>query len=110
MIRINYQTFGTKGFNLRLRLYNNVTKETKFITVNKLIKGSVQKKHWNAKRQVLYPGAPFSEENNDTLVKFKKKYEDKALNWVGSLDSFLLEMKNGSIDPDSHKLDRKSVV
>ena len=103
MIRINYQTFGTKGFNLRLRLYNNVTKETKFITVNKLIKGSVQKKHWNAKRQVLYPGAPFSEENNDTIVKFKKKYEDKALNWVGSLDSFLLEMKNGSIDPDSHK-------
>ena len=35
MITINYQTFGNKGFQLRLRLYRNG--ETKFINVTKLL-------------------------------------------------------------------------
>lgn len=36
MITINYQTFGNKGFQLRLRL--DQSGETKFINVTKLLK------------------------------------------------------------------------
>ena len=36
MITINYQMFGNKGFQLRLRLYQSG--ETKFINVTKIVK------------------------------------------------------------------------
>ncbi len=42
MITINYQMFGTKGFQLRLRLYQDG--ETKFINVTKMLKGGVKPK------------------------------------------------------------------
>ena len=71
MVTINYQSYGTKGFNLRLRFYQNG--ETKFIAVNKLLKGDLQSKHWNQKKQKFIPSAPFSEENNAILVEMKQK-------------------------------------
>ena len=37
MVTINYQTFGKKGFGLRLRIY--LDGETKYIVVNKFLKG-----------------------------------------------------------------------
>ncbi len=40
MITINYQMFGNKGFQLRLRLYQDG--ETKFINVTKLLKFGVK--------------------------------------------------------------------
>ena len=45
MININYQTYGSSGLNVRLRLYQNG--ETKFVNVNKLLIGNLMKKHWN---------------------------------------------------------------
>lgn len=98
----------TRGFSLRLRLYSNVTKEIKYICVNKLLNGNLQRKHWNVKKQMFYPGAPYSQENNDVLAKFKQKYVDKVLDWKGSVESLVLEMKKGSVNPDSHKF--KDVV
>ena len=103
MITVNYQLLSTRGFSLRLRLYSNVTKEVRYIRVNKLLSGNIQKKHWNVKKQIFYPGAPHSEENNDILAKFKAKYADKAMNWKGSVESLLLEMNNGVTRPDTHK-------
>ena len=50
MITINYQTFGNKGFQLRLRLYQSG--ETKFINVTKLLKGAIQKRHWNQRMHI----------------------------------------------------------
>lgn len=82
MININYQSFG-KGFQLRLRLYQDG--ETRYIAVNKLLKGSIQKKHWNQKKQLFIPSCPFSDENNKTIVKFKRKYQDAAIDWKGSV-------------------------
>lgn len=86
MITINYQAYGT-GFNLRLRLYQNG--ETKFVNVNKLLQGKLLKRHWNQRKQALIPSAPFSKENNEILVKFKNKYDEKAIGWEGSLTGFL---------------------
>lgn len=103
MISINYQSYGSDGFNLRLRFYQDG--ETKFICVNKILKGSLQKKHWDQKGQCFKPRAPFSKENNETLAKFREKYDEMAENWIGSLDSYLLEMKHGGTKtkPDTHK-------
>lgn len=104
MIQINYQTFNPKkGFNLRMRLYNDGA--LRYITVNKLLKGNPQKKHWNASTQMFRPSAPFAEENNEVLTKFKTKYEKAAIDWEGSLESFVLMMKNGPVKtkPDTHK-------
>lgn len=103
MISINYQSYGSDGFNLRLRFYQDG--ETKFICVNKILRGNLQKKHWDQRGQCFKPRAPFSKENNETLAKFKKKYDEMAKNWIGSLDSYLLEMKHGGIKarPDTHK-------
>ena len=83
MISINYQSFGTKGFQLRLRLYQDG--ETKYINVTKLLKGSVKKQHWNAKKQQFIPSTPYSEENNSILVSLKQKYQEAAINWNGSI-------------------------
>ncbi len=86
MINLNYQSYGTKGFNLRLRVYQNG--ETKYLAVNHLLKGNLLKKHWNQKKQVFSASAPFSEENNSILVKLKQKYDEIALDWTGSLLGF----------------------
>lgn len=41
MVSINYQTYG-KGFNLRLRLYQDGV--TKYVNVNKLLTGNILKR------------------------------------------------------------------
>lgn len=94
MISINYQTFGTKGFQLRLRLYQDG--ETKYINVTKMLKGSIQKKHWNPRKQQLIPSCPFSEENNAILVQFRQKYQEKAIDWNGSLYGFITSVESGA--------------
>lgn len=94
MININYQIYG-KGFNLRLRLYQDG--ETKFVNVNKLLTGNLQKKHWNTKRKCLYPSAPDFERNSEALYNFKKKYEEAAENWTGSLQGFALSLSKDKI-------------
>jgi integrase len=86
MISINYQSYGTKGFNLRLRVYQNG--KTKYLSVNHLLKGKLLKKHWNQKKQLFTASAPFSEENNHILVQFKQKYDELAIGWNGSLVGF----------------------
>lgn len=91
MVSVNYQTYG-KGFNLRLRLYQEGV--TRYVCVNKLLKGDILKKQWNQKKQTLLPSAPYSKENNEALCKFKKRYEDKAVDWKGDLASFMLEISN----------------
>lgn len=86
MISINYQSYGAKGFNLRLRVYQNG--ETKYLSVNNLLKGSPSKRHWNQKKQMFTASAPFSEENNRILVQFRQKYDELAISWDGSLTGF----------------------
>lgn len=93
--------FGTRGFRLRLRLFQDG--KTRYIVVNRLLSGNLQRKHWNPKKQMFYPSAPYSEENNDILARFKSKYDKKALDWVGSLDSMLLEMENNTPKPNGHR-------
>ena len=88
---MNYQTYGTRGFQLRLRLYKDG--ETRFINVNKLLKGSLVKRHWNIKKKCFYSSAPFSEENNRALVSFMAKYEEMAREWNGSLGNFMLSIE-----------------
>lgn len=90
MITINYQTFGNKGFQLRLRLYQEG--ETRFVNVTKLLKGSIQKRHWNQKKQLFIPSCPFSDENNAILVQFRQKYDEMAINWTGSLFGLIVAM------------------
>lgn len=87
MISINYQAYGSK-FGLRLRLYKD--REVKYISVNKLLQGSLSKKHWNQRKQQFIPSAPFSKENNEILAKFKYKYEKRAIDWTGSLADFMV--------------------
>ena len=90
MITINYQTFGNKGFQLRLRLYQSG--ETKFINVTKLLKGAIQKRHWNQRKQLFIPSCPFSDENNAMLVQFRQKYDEMAINWTGSVFGMIAAM------------------
>lgn len=94
MITINYQRFGNKGFQLRLRLYQDG--ETKFINVTKLLKGAIQKKHWNQQKQLFVPSCPFSAENNYILVQFRQKYDEMAINWNGSVFGMIAAMENES--------------
>lgn len=105
MVTINYQSYG-KNFNLRLRLYQHG--ETKYINVNKLLQGDLQEKHWSQKKQMFKSTAPFSDENNEILFQFKHKYESLAVNWAGSLSSFMLIVENGYNEaiakPTMHKL------
>lgn len=96
MITISYQQFGTKGFQLRLRFYQSG--ETKYINVTKLLKGNIQKKHWNPKKQMFIPSCPFSEENNAILVQFKMKYEQMAINWNGSIFGMIAAMEGNLED------------
>ncbi len=92
MITINYQRFGTKGFQLRLRLYQDG--ETKFINVTKLLKGSIQRRHWNQQKQLFIPSCPFSDENNTILVQFRQKYDQMAINWNGSVFGMIAAMES----------------
>ena len=94
MVTVNYQSFGTQGFQLRLRLYKSG--ETKFIGVTKLLQGAIQKKHWNQKKQRFIPSCPFSDENNKILVQFKQRYDEMAIGWTGSLDGLILAVENGN--------------
>lgn len=86
MISINYQSYGTKGFNLRLRVYQDG--ETKYLSVNHLLKGKPSKRHWNQKKQLFTASAPFSSENNRILVQFRQKYDELAIGWEGTLTGF----------------------
>ena len=88
MISLNYQLYGTKGFQLRLRFYEDG--ETRFINVNRNLKGCLQRKHWNQKKKCLYPSAPFYEENTKFLDGFKEKYETRLKDWRGTLAGFLI--------------------
>lgn len=87
MISINYQSYGSKELGLRLRIYQDG--ETKYISVNRLLKGNLLRRHWNVKKQLFIPSAPYSEENNEILMEFRQKYEIMAINWTGSLQGFL---------------------
>lgn len=103
MITINYQAFGTKGFQLRLRLYQDG--ETRYINVTKMLKGSILKKHWNQRKQQFVPSCPYSEENNYILVQFKQKYHEAAIRWNGSLFSFMTSIdSNGTTEVQGLKL------
>ena len=87
MVTINYQAFGNKGFQLRLRFYQDG--ETRFINVTKMLKGAILKRHWNQKKQRFTPSCPYSEEDNDILVRFRQKYDQRAVEWSGSLFGFM---------------------
>lgn len=101
MITINYQQFGTKGFQLRLRLYQDG--ETKFINVTKMLKGAIQRKHWNQKKQLFIPSCPFSDENNAILVQFRQKYDEMAISWTGSVFGMIAAMETAT-EPDKKAL------
>ena len=92
----NFQMYGSSGFQLRFRMYR--AGEVRYISVNNLLQGNLIKKHWNQKKQYFIPSAPFSTENNDTLVKFKKKYDDALRDWEGSLFSFNISARRDGID------------
>lgn len=98
MITINYQMFGNKGFQLRLRLYQSG--ETKFINVTKMLKGSIQRRHWNQKKQLFIPSCPFSDENNSILVQFRQKYDEAAINWNGSVFGMIMAMESSDTSED----------
>ncbi len=94
MISVNYQMFGTKGFQLRLRIYQDG--ETKFVNVTKLLKGNLTKRHWNKKKKCFFSSAPYSELNNETLVRFIAPYEERAKTWTGTLGGFVLSFEKVS--------------
>ena len=98
MVSINYQTFGQKGFQLRLRLYQDGV--TKYINVTKLLKGSIQKRHWNPKKQIFTPSCPFSDENNTIIVQFRQKYEQLAINWEGTLYGLMAQFEKPEHTPE----------
>lgn len=97
MITINYQMFGNNGFQLRLRLYQDG--ETKFINVTKRLKGSIQKRHWNQKKQLFTPSCPFCNENNAFLVQFRQKYDEAAINWTGSVFGMIAAIETAASAP-----------
>lgn len=88
MISINYQTYGSRGLQLRLRFY--LDGQTKFINVTKMLKGNLIKRHWNTKKKCFYSSAPNAEDNNRTLEDFRKPYDERARTWTGTLDGFML--------------------
>ena len=98
MVTINYQVYGTKGFKLRLRFYQNG--KTKYVTVNHLLTGNLQKKHWNRKKEIFIPSAPNAEQNNAVLAKFKEKYLPIALGRYKSIDEGFCALERKNNDPD----------
>lgn len=103
MISVNYQSFGP-GLYLRLRLYQ--AGETKYVNVSKLLKGSLQRRHWNGKKQRFIPSAPYSEENNHVLEVFRKPYDELALTWRGSLFSFIQQIEHTPMDDGAWTLEK----
>lgn len=97
MITTNYQTYGTSGFNLRLRVYQDG--ETRYVNVNKILQGKLTKRHWSQKKQMFLPSAPFCKENNEAIVQFKRKYDEKALNWEGSVLNFIASFNTPPVKP-----------
>lgn len=95
MVTVNYQMFGTKGFQLRLRLYQDG--ETKFINVTRKLKGNIQRKHWNPKKQQFIPSCPFADENNEMLVTFRQKYDIASSEWSGSVYGMIANMEEESL-------------
>lgn len=91
MISINYQTFGTGNFKLRLRLYQDG--DTKFLNVTKYLKGDIKPRHWNQRKQQFTAGCPFSDENNAFINQYRRKYDDAAREWEGSLQAFLFNVE-----------------
>lgn len=98
MINLNFQAYGSSGFYLRLRLYQDG--ETKCVNVTKFLKGEIQHRHWNAKKQAFNPHAPFADENNEILEKILDRYRDAALEWTGSLGGFLLSMERIRVEEE----------
>lgn len=102
MININYQAFGNKGFQLRLRLYQDG--ETKYICVNKMLKGQIQKRHWNQKKQQFSSSCPYSEENNAIIVKFLQRYQEAAIGWNGTVYGLITSLEAKDDEGDGLKL------
>lgn len=96
MVTINYQSFGNKGFQLRLRLYQEG--ETRYINVTKMLKGKIQSRHWNPKKQQFIPSCPYAQENNDILVRFRQKYDERAIDWNGSLYGFMASFEKPKVE------------
>lgn len=90
MVNVNYQCYGST-FGLRLRLYKDG--EVRYVSVNKLLRGSFKKRQWNQKRQCFTKSAPLSEENNRILEEFRRPYDSLAKTWNGSLSGLLLAIK-----------------
>lgn len=91
MITTSYQSCGNGGLKLRLRLYQEG--ETRYVSVTKLLKGNVLRRHWNQQKQRLIPSCPFSEENNEILALFKQRYDKAAIGWEGTLYGFIASME-----------------
>ena len=72
--------------------------EVRYISVNNILQGKLLSRHWNQKKQMFIPSAPFSEENNDALVRFKKQYDDALADWEGSLFSFALTARKVGVE------------
>lgn len=100
--------FGSKGFHLRLRFYDNG--QTKFINVNKLLKGNLTRRHWNSSKKCFYQSAPYSDENNDTLVDFRRKYDEKAATWNGTLFGFMQSFNERNMDADKENNTVSSLI
>lgn len=91
MINVNYQTYG-KGFHLRLRIYKDG--ETKYVNVNKYLKGNLKKSHWDAAGKCFHRSAPYAETNNKFLEDFIRKYLDMSDN-AGMSPSKLIAVVRG---------------
>lgn len=107
MVTLNYQLYGSQGFNLRLRLYQ--AGESKFISVTRFLRGAIKRQHWNQKKQYFVNSCPFSEENNEFLTKFRKKYEDLAIGWTGSIQGLILAVEGAPNEEDSNPTIRKFI-
>ena len=101
MISINYQTYGSRGLQIRLRLYQDG--KTRFINVTKMLKGNLVKRHWNTKKKCFYPSAPYADENNRTLDDFRKPYDECAKTWTGTLEGFMLSFEEPESKPKEEK-------
>lgn len=87
MVNLNYQSFGNEGFNLRLRFYKDG--ETKYLNINRKLKGDLRKRHWNQKKQCFVASAPESKANNETLQRIIAPYLEAADSWDGDLKDFI---------------------
>ena len=91
MVNLNYQAYGTGGLNLRLRFYSDG--ETKYVNINRKLKGRLLRKHWNQKKQCFVPSAPESDKNNETLQKIIAPYMEVADSWEGDLKDFIVRFR-----------------